>query len=160
LSVTGVDTDYDNLAVTLTADFDAQIEQVWELWSDPRKLERWMAPPTYGATVEKHNLTRGGEITFSMTGPDGDKHWGIWRVTAVHPPTALEFTDAFADADGTPIADTPISMITVRLSERDGGTQMEINSRFESHEDMEEWVGMGSVEGWQQAVGQMAALLV
>jgi len=41
MSITSVDTDYDNLAVTLTADFDAQIARVWELWSDPRKLERW-----------------------------------------------------------------------------------------------------------------------
>ena len=159
MSITNVDTDHDNLTITLIADFDAPIEQVWELWSDPRKLECWMAPPTYHATVEKHDLTRGGEITFSMTGPDGDMHWGVWRVTAVDRPTSLEFTDAFAHADGTPIADTPVSRVTVRLIERDGGTRMEINSAFESHEDMEKWVSMGSVEGWQQAVGQMDALL-
>jgi uncharacterized protein YndB with AHSA1/START domain len=159
LSVTSVDTDYDNLAVTLIADFDSPIEQVWELWSDPRKLERWIGPPTYQATVEKHDLTPGGEITFSMTGPDGDKHWGMWRITAADPPTSLEFTDAFADADGTPIADAPVSRVAARLTTRDGGTRIEINSTFESREDMEKWVSMGSVEGWQQAVGQMDALL-
>jgi uncharacterized protein YndB with AHSA1/START domain len=41
LSITSVDTDYDSLTITLIADFDAPIEQVWDLWSDPRKLERW-----------------------------------------------------------------------------------------------------------------------
>ena len=40
LSVTSVDKDYDNLTITLIADFGAPIEQVWELWSVPRMLER------------------------------------------------------------------------------------------------------------------------
>jgi uncharacterized protein YndB with AHSA1/START domain len=52
MSVTRVDRDYDNLAITLIADFDAPIDQVWELWSDPRKLERWLGPPTHPASVQ------------------------------------------------------------------------------------------------------------
>ena len=41
MSITSVDTDYDRLAITVISDFDAPIEQVWKLWSDPRKLEGW-----------------------------------------------------------------------------------------------------------------------
>ena len=158
MSITSVDTDYDNLTIKLIADFDAPIEQVWELWSDPRKLERWWGPPGYPATFEKHDLTPGGEVTYFMTGDEGDT-WGMWRVTAVDPPTSLEFTDSFADADGTPIADMPAGRVRVRLSERDGGTRMEMHSTFESREDMDKLVGMGMVEGLRQAVGQMDALL-
>lgn len=158
MSVTSVDTDYDNLTIILIADFDAPIEQVWELWSDPRKLERWWGPPTFPATIEKHDLTPGGEVTFFMTGPEGDS-WGMWHVTAVDPPTSLEFTDAFADTDGTPIADTPVSRVRVRLTARDGGTRMEMQLAFESRDDMEKLVSMGTVEGLQQAVRQMDALL-
>jgi uncharacterized protein YndB with AHSA1/START domain len=158
LSITSVDTDYDNMTITLIADFDAAIERVWELWSDPRKLERWWGPPAYPASFEKHDLTPGGEATFFMTGPEGDT-WGMWRVTAVDPPTWLEFTDAFADTDGTPIADMPVSRVRVRLTERDGGTRMEMHSTFDTREDMEKLVSMGVVEGLQQAVGQMDALL-
>jgi uncharacterized protein YndB with AHSA1/START domain len=159
LSVTSVDTDYDNLTITLIADFDAPIDEVWELWSDPRKLERWWGPPTHPATFEKHDLTPGSEATYFMTAPEGDKTWGVWRVTAVDPPTSLEFTDAFADTDGTPIADMPGSRVRVRLTEGDGGTRMEMHSTFESREDMEKLVSTGVVEGLQQAVGQMDALL-
>ena len=159
MSVTSVDTDHDNLTLTLIADFEAPIDRVWELWSDPRKLERWWGPPGYPATFEKHDLTPGGEVTYFMTGPEGDTPRGMWRVTAVDPPTSLEFTDAFADADGTPIADMPSSTVTVQLAERDGGTRMEMQSKFASREDMEKLVGMGMVEGLQQAVGQMDALL-
>jgi uncharacterized protein YndB with AHSA1/START domain len=132
---------------------------VWELWSDPRKLERWWGPPTYPATVEKHDLSPGGEVTYLVTGPEGDTHHGAWRVTAVDSPTSLEFTDAFANADGTPIADMPVSTVSVRLTERDGGTRMEMRSKFESREDLERWLSTGTLEGQQQAVGQMDVLL-
>jgi uncharacterized protein YndB with AHSA1/START domain len=159
MSVTSVFRDYANLTITLIADFDAAIDQVWELWSDPRKLERWLGPPTHPASVEEHDLTLSGEVTFFMTGPDGDRSWGTWRITALDPPAALEFTDAFADVGGMPIAGMPVSTIRVRLIERVGGTRMEIRVVFESREDLEQWVSLGTVEGLQQAVGQMDALL-
>ena len=159
MSITSVDTDYDSLSITLIADFDAPIDQVWELWSDPRGLERWWGPPTEPATVEKHDLSPGGEVTYLMTGPEGDTHHGVWRVTAVDPPTSLEFTDAFAEPDGTPIADMPVSTVTVRLIERESGTRMKMRLAFESRADMEKLVSTGVVDGLQEAVGQMDALL-
>jgi uncharacterized protein YndB with AHSA1/START domain len=159
VSVTSVDTDYDNLTVTLIADFDAPIDQVWELWSDPRKLERWWGPPGYPATVVKHDLSPGGEVTYLMTGPEGDTHRGVWRVTAVGSPTSLEFADVFANADGTPITDMPVNRVTVRLTERESGTRMEMRSKFDSRKDLEKWLSTGTREGQRQAIAQMDVLL-
>jgi uncharacterized protein YndB with AHSA1/START domain len=133
---------------------------VWELWSDPRKLEQWWGPPGYPATVEKHDLSPGGEVTYLMTGPEGDTHHGVWRVTGVDPPASLEFTDAFADSGGAPLEDSPVSVISVRLLEHEaGGTRMEIRMTFETREDMERIVETGTVEGLKQAVNQMDGLL-
>jgi uncharacterized protein YndB with AHSA1/START domain len=159
MSVTSVDTDYENLTITLIADFEAPIEQVWELWSDPRKLERWWGPPTHPATFEKYDLTAGGEAIYNMKGPDGAM-WGAWRIKAVDPPTSLEFINAYADPDGTPVAHMPIFTVTVRLTEHHSGTRMEMRSRFESREEMERMVDMGTVDGFQQAVDQFDGLLV
>ena len=58
------------------AEFDAPIERVWQLWADPRQLERWWGPPSHPATVERHDLTPGGDVTYFMTGPEGEKHRG------------------------------------------------------------------------------------
>jgi uncharacterized protein YndB with AHSA1/START domain len=159
MTVTSVDADYDDLTLTLIADFDASIERVWELWSDPRRLERWLGPPTNPATVETHELTAGGEVTFFMTGPDGSASRGIWRFEAVDPPSSLEFTDAFADVDGAPSAQLPASRIRVRLTERGGGTRMEMVTAFESREGMQRRLDMGEAEGVRDAVGQMDGLL-
>jgi uncharacterized protein YndB with AHSA1/START domain len=159
MSVTSVDKDYDDLTLNLIADFDAPIDEVWQLWADPRKLERWWGPPTYPATFEKHDLTPGGEATYFMTGPDGDQPHGWWRITAVDPPNSLEFTDGFADEDGRPKDDMPVINVRVTLSESDGGTRMQTRSTFASREEMDRLVEMGMVEGMREAAGQMDAVL-
>jgi len=158
MSITSVETEYDTLTIRLIADFNAPIDEVWALWSDPRKLERWWGPPTHPATFEKYDLTPGGEVTYFMAGPDGPM-WGTWRVTAVEPPRSLEFVNAYAKPDGTPVADMPIFTARVRLTDHNGGARMEIHERFESREDMEWMVNMGTVDGLQQAVGQIDRLL-
>ena len=158
MSVTSVDKDFDNLTVTLVADFDAPIERVWQLWADPRQLERWWGPPTYPATVEKHDLTIGGEVLYFMTGPEDERSRAWWRITSVDPPTSLDFTDGFADQDGTPIAGTTTT-VQVRLAQHDGRTRMEVRSIFDSREHMKQLDRMGAIEVFQQTVGQMDALL-
>ena len=50
MTVTAVRKDPDALTMTLTAEFEASPERVWDLWADPRQLERWWGPPTYPAT--------------------------------------------------------------------------------------------------------------
>jgi uncharacterized protein YndB with AHSA1/START domain len=159
MTITSIDTDYDSLTITLVADFDNPIDQVWELWSDPRKLERWWGPPGYPATVEKYALAPGGEVTYYMTGAEGDQHWGRWRIMSVDPPRSLQFTDACAGPDGTPLDDSPLSEISIRLLEHQGGTRMEMRVTLETREDMQRIVDRGTIEGWKQAIGQMDGLL-
>ncbi|HEX6229191.1 MAG TPA: SRPBCC domain-containing protein [Solirubrobacterales bacterium] len=159
MSVTSIDKDLERLTLTLVADFDAPAERVWQLWADPRQLERWWGPPSHPATVEEHDLTPGGNVTYFMTGPEGERHRGWWRVSSVDPPRSLEFTDGFADEDGNPISDMPTSTVRVEFGEHDGGTRMEMRSTFDSREQMEELIKMGAEQGLQEAVGQMDALL-
>lgn len=159
MSVTSVDKDLDHLTLTLVADFGAPVERVWQLWADPRQLERWWGPPSYPATVEEHDLTPGGSVTYFMTGPEGDKYRGWWRVTTVTPPDLLEFTDGFADQDGNPAEDMPTMSVRVRLTAHEGGTRMEMRSTFDSREDMERLTKMGMEEGLRQAVGQIDGIL-
>jgi uncharacterized protein YndB with AHSA1/START domain len=159
MTVVSVEKDLDDLSLTLTAQFDAPVERVWQLWADPRQLERWWGPPTHPSTVEKHDLAVGGEVAYFMTGPDGEKSHGWWRVTSVEPPTSLEFTDGYAKADGTPNAEMPTTAVQVQLAEHDGGTRMQLRFVFASSERMEQLERWGAFEVFPQSVGQMDALL-
>jgi uncharacterized protein YndB with AHSA1/START domain len=159
MSIVSVEKDFDSLSLILIADFDAPIERVWQLWADPRQLERWWGPPTHPATVERHELVVGGAVSYVMTGPGGETSRGWWRVTLVDPPRSLEFTDGFANRDGTPNAETPTSAVRMRLTEHDGGTRMELRFVFESSQHMERLERGGAFEVFPQSVGQMDALL-
>src|SRR5919198_5136140 len=136
MSVVSVEKDFDSLSLVLIADFDAPIERVWQLWADPRQLERWWGPPTHPATVDKHDLAVGGEVTYAMTGPGGEQSRGWWRVTSVDPPRSLEFTDGLANHDGTPDTELPTTAVQVRLTEYASGTRMQLRFVVDSSEDM------------------------
>ena len=95
-----------------------------------------------------------------MTGPEGEKYHGWWRVTSVNPPKSLEFADGFADQDGNSGRrhannhgvhaahrawrwHPDGTAHGVRLPRRDGASS----------------TSMGMTEGMREAVGQMDALL-
>jgi uncharacterized protein YndB with AHSA1/START domain len=146
--------------LTITARFDAPIGRVWQVWSDPRQLERWWGPPMYPATVTEHDLAPGGTISYAMTGPEGERHGGWFGVRAADPPHMLELDARFADADGNPIPDGPTAVIHVALSEpAGGGTQMEITVAWASDEGMEWMLATGTDAGMTAAVGQIDTLL-
>jgi uncharacterized protein YndB with AHSA1/START domain len=159
MTVVSVEKDFDNLTLVMIAEFDAPIERVWQLWADPRQLERWWGPPTHPSTVEKHELAEGGEVTYVMTGPGGEKSRGWWRVTSVDAPTSLEFTDGFANQDGTPNTNMPTTAARVRLTEQGGRTRMELRFVFDSRERMEQLERWGAFEVFPQSVGQMDTVL-
>ena len=159
MAVTRVDKDYERLSITFVADFDTPLERVWQLWADPRQLERWWGPPSFPATVQEHDLTPGGTVTFFMTGPDRRRHRGFWRIASVDMPKSLEFINVQADENGAPAEDLPTSTVHVHLSERDGGTQMVLRAVFDSREQMDRFAEQGSVEGLRQSLDQMGPLL-
>ena len=159
MTVIDVTTSTTERTLTLTAQFGAPPERVWQVWSDPRQLELWWGPPTWPATFEEHEATVGARSSYVMTGPDGEKARGYWRVTRVEEPTRLEFDDGFADDDGNPVDSLGITHAVVTLAEVDGRTRMIVRSTFESLEQLEQMVQMGMEEGMTQAMGQIDALL-
>jgi uncharacterized protein YndB with AHSA1/START domain len=159
MTVTRVEKDVDNLSLLLVAELQAPPERAWQLWADPRQLERWWGPPSHPSTVEQHDLRPGGEVAYFMTGPDGAVTRGWWRVTAADPPSELEFIDGFAHPDGTPNVAMPTLAVRVRLSPSTGGTRLEMHFTFESREHMEQVERWGAFEVFPQSIGQMDAIL-
>jgi uncharacterized protein YndB with AHSA1/START domain len=159
MTVVHVEKDVERLRLTLIADFEAPVERVWQLWADPRQLERWWGPPSHPSTVEAHDLGAGGEVTYFMTGPEGQTSRGWWRITAVDPPSVLEFVDGFANRDGSPNADLPTTTVHMRLIERAGGTRMELRFNFESTEHMDRLERWGAFAVFPQSVAQMDAII-
>ena len=160
MTVTAVRKDPEALTLTLDAEFDASPERVWQLWADPRQLERWWGPPTYPATFTRHDLSIGSRVEYHMTGPGGDQPKGYWDIVEVAPPHRLVFLDGFANEDGTPNADMPVNIALVTILDiGDGRTRMSIQSTYPSSAAMEQNLAMGMEQGLTEAVGQIDAIL-
>ena len=160
MTVIDIRKDSRSLTMTLEAEFQASPERVWQLWGDPRQLERWWGPPTYPATVDTHDLRPGGQVHYHMTGPEGDQPRGYWNVDIVEPPHRLVVRDGFANEDGTPNTEFPMGTMHVTIKDIGGGkTRMSIVSESPTVEAMEQVLAMGQEEGLRQAVGQIDAIL-
>ena len=160
MTVTAVTKDTEALTLDVTAEFDATPERIWQLWADPRQLERWWGPPSYPATFTEFDLTPGGHVAYYMTTPTGDTPKGWWEILEVDPPRGLSLHDGFANEDGTRNTDFPVGTMHVAIADIGGGrTRMSILSLFPTPAAMEELVAMGMVEGMTEAVGQIDAIL-
>jgi uncharacterized protein YndB with AHSA1/START domain len=159
MSVVSVDKDYGDLSITVVAEFEAPQEKVWELFTNPRLLERWWGPPTHPATFTDHDLSPGGRVLYYMTSPEGEKYHGLWEVEAVEGPVGFTAMDYFADAEGNALKDLPSSKMAIRLESEAGITRMVIKSTYKSSEELDKVVEMGALEGIRQAVGQIDAIL-
>jgi uncharacterized protein YndB with AHSA1/START domain len=159
MTVVNTTKDPDALTLTLVAEFAAPPERVWQLWADPRQLEKWWGPPTWPATFDQHEFTVGGTSRYYMTGPDGEKARGWWRMTAIDEPKALELEDGFSDDSGKPNDEMPQMRMRAEFEPTANGTRMTITTHFASAAEMEKLVGMGMVEGITEAVGQIDGLL-
>ena len=159
MPVTNTTKDTEALTLTVEAEYAATPERVWQLWADPRQLERWWGPPTWPATFEQHEMKVGGESHYFMTGPDGEKARGWWRFTAIDEPRSLEFEDGFSDDAGSPNPDMPTMQIRVDIARVGDVTRMTVTTTFPSAAEMEQLVGMGMVEGMLEAAGQIDAIL-
>ncbi len=152
--------DVDNLTFTLTAEFPAGAERLWQVWEDPRQLERWWGPPSWPATFDRHDFVAGGESRYYMTGPDGEKAHGWWRMITIEAPHRIEFDDGFADQKGEPTDNIPPARMVVTLQPgTNGGTRMVTVTTFADADHLAQMEKMGMEEGMTLAMGQIDAIL-
>lgn len=159
MPVIDVSHDLDTLNLTIVAEFAAPIQRVWNLYADPRQLERVWGPPTHPATFVDHALAVGARTTYFMTSPEGEKYYGFWVITGVEEPYRLCFDDGFADAEFNPNPDLPVSKNEYRFESIVGGTRATYSSTYASKEALEQVLSMGIVEGATSAINQIDGLL-
>jgi uncharacterized protein YndB with AHSA1/START domain len=145
------------LSVYISRTFRAPRERVFNAWTKPEQLQRWLGPEGF-AVLEAHFDPRpGGEHRVVIRGTPQPKSpddkpvevtgasWGVYL--DVEPYTLLRFT---WNADWAPGEE---SVVTVRLSDADGGgTLMDFNhDKFLTPESAK-----GHSHGWSSAFNKLA----
>jgi uncharacterized protein YndB with AHSA1/START domain len=148
----------EDLSMTLVAEFAAAPERLWNLWEDPRRLERWWGPQPYPATFTRYEFEPGGQCRYYMTGPDDFLHRGWWRIDALDAPRRLEFVQGLSGEDGEPLLDLGWAGGVITFEPIAAGTRMTVRVQFADVEQMER-LAIGMEEGMSIAIGQIDALL-
>lgn len=159
MPVTDVTTDPEALTMTLTADFAAPVERLWEAFTEPRQLERFWGPPGYPATFTEFDLTAGGRARYHMTSPKGEEYHGVWEFLEIDGPRTFTALDSFADEDGMLLAEMPTSRMVFAFTQTPTGSRLVNTTYFDSAEALEKVVAMGAVEGSTMAINQLDRVL-
>ena len=106
--------------------FDAPIERVFEMWTDPANLANWMGPTGSTTRFFRGNITTGGSTFWCMDSAHGVMY-GQAKYLEVTRPTRLVYTQNFCDEQQNvirhPMAPTwPEKMLTtVEFTAEDEG---------------------------------------
>ena len=159
MPVTNITKDLDTRSLIITAHFAAPVQRVWQLYADPRQLERVWGPPSYPATVVAHSLAPGGLVHYYMTSPEGEKYHGGWKVLSVDEPHGFTFEDFFADENFTPAETMPTAHCSYLFEPDADGTTATYTTVYATAEALQQVLEMGMEEGSRESINQIDAVL-
>ena len=105
--------------------FAAPRQRVWDAWTKPEQLGRWLGPAGTTSQVRHFELKPGGYLHSKQTGPDGAVSWGKNTYREIDPPRRLVWEQGFANEAGDIIKAPfpmpwPRTMLTTVVFEDEG----------------------------------------
>ena len=145
-------------AVVIERTFDAPVEIIWQMWTNPEHFKNWYGPQGFTIHVTDMDLRVGGKRLVCMSSPDGSmKMWTIGEYTEITPNQRLVYTESPADENGNVVSPSAMGMpegypttteVTVQLEDLGGRTKM-----IMTHAGMPADSGAGG--GWEQAFDKL-----
>lgn len=143
--------------VTITKEFNATRDLVWDAYTKPELLDKWWAPKPYSSRTKVMDFTVGGTRFYAMVSPDGVERWVLQKFTSITPRTNFKLFNTFADADGN--GELPGSDWDLNFSEHDDKTTVHVSIYNESLERLERMIEFGFVEGTKAQLKNLEELL-
>jgi uncharacterized protein YndB with AHSA1/START domain len=151
--------------MVVTRIFDAPRELVWKAWTDPNYVMQWWGPKGFTAPVCKIDFRVGGKFLCCMRAPDGTEGWngGEYLEIVVH--EKIVYSMYFADADGNKLEPAQYGIEHEAMDDAhdvitfedlgNGQTKLTLIG----NESMESARNSGQVEGWNQTLDKVAAVV-
>ena len=143
--------------VTITAEFDAERDLVWDAYTKAELLDRWWAPKPFSSRTKEMDFREGGKRFYAMVSPEGQERWVLQQYKSITPKTNLKLLNTFADADENP--QLPGSDWDFNFSGQNGTTKVHISIYNESLERLERLIELGFKEGMAAQLVNLIELL-
>jgi uncharacterized protein YndB with AHSA1/START domain len=145
-------------AVVIERIFDAPVDLIWQMWTQPEHFKQWYGPNGFTVSVAEMDVRIGGKRQVCMASPDGSmKMWTIGEYREIVPNERLVYTESPADENGNVVSPSAVGMpdgypatteVTVALEDLGARTMMVMTHAG---------VPSGAGDGWEQAFAKMAA---
>ena len=138
----------DKLSLEIKRFINASPDRVYAAWTDPAQLKEWWGPER----VRTRNLIAdarvGGKYRWDLTNPEGEDMTVFGEYRELVPGKKILFTWQWDDDD---VWDNRTSIVTVELSDRDGGTQLRLtHEQLPSEESRDR-----HNEGWNSVLDRL-----
>lgn len=142
----------ENNTVNIIREFAANLELVWEAWTNPDILDQWWAPRPYKVKTKSMDFREGGIWLYGMISPQGEINWCKAVYKKIEPQRSYSYTDNFCDEHGNVSINFPNSFWTNVFNKNETTTTVNITIQYESPEALEKVIGAGFEEGFTMAV--------
>jgi uncharacterized protein YndB with AHSA1/START domain len=149
----------ENKTITVTREFAANLDLVWDAWTKPELLDQWWAPAPYTTQTKTMDFREGGYWLYAMISPENVRHWNKADYLQIDDKLFYSHWDAFCDENGTVQTDLPRSQWNNRFQENGDHTTVNITIQFASLTDLEKVIQMGFKEGFTMGLDQLDKLL-
>lgn len=117
--------------------FDAPIDLLFKLWTDPKHFEKWLPPTGMSMQILQGEIRAGGS-TFYVMSNDQFKMYGRAHYLEIEAPNRLVYTQEFCDEKGGmarhPLAPTwPETMLTQVEFFAEGSDQTRVHITWRPH---------------------------
>lgn len=151
------DVDKGSRTVSITAEFDAPRDLVWDAYTKPELLDQWWAPKPWSSRTKVMDFREGGRRFYAMVSPEGVERWAVQKYTSITPKTNFKLFNAFADENEN--LELPGSEWDLNFSEENGRTTVHVSIYNESLERLERLVALGFKEGTAATFENLKQLL-
>ncbi|MGV3696052.1 SRPBCC domain-containing protein [Flavobacterium sp.] len=148
--------DKENKTVSITREFAADRDLVWEAWTNPEILDQWWAPKPLTSRTKSMEFKVGGRRIYAMIGTEGQENWSTHHFTAVNPKDNFKFLSSFTDSNGNPNSPFAASEWEVNFSGQDEITTVNILIKRDSLEELEKLLEMGFREGFTSTLDYLS----
>lgn len=152
MSTNNLTTDTSDREIVLSRVVNAPRELVWEVWTDPKHLEKWWGPNGFSTTTKEFSFGIGGCWRHVMHGPDGTDYPNMLHYEELVKPERI----VYSHSDGGDGANDAQFMATITFEEVDGKTLVTMRSVFNSPAELQHVIKTyGAIEGGKQHLANL-----
>jgi len=148
-----------NHTLTISRDFAAGRQLVWDCHTRSELLDRWFAPKPLTTRTRHMDFRDGGYWHYAMVMPDGEAFWSRLDYLKIDPIDGYTALDGFCDETGTVNPDMPRSNWKVTFTDASDRTLVTTVVLFSSAEDLQKTIDMGMEAGMASTLERLDELL-